>query len=127
MTIEDNKAVSRRVIAALNARDWNTLNDLMLPELAEHLAGSPLLAAFPDLQIVIGEQIAEGDRVVTRWINRGTHQGAFCGAAPTGRQVEYSGMSIDRIEGGRVVANYGQADLLGLLEQIGAVRLPDQE
>jgi predicted ester cyclase len=126
MTIEDNKAVSRRVIAALNARDWNALSDVMAPDLAERFADSPFLRAFPDIRTSIEEQIAEGDRVVTHWINRGTHQAAFCGAAPTGRPIEYSGMSIDRIEGGRVVRNYGQADLLGLLEQIGAVRLPDQ-
>jgi len=126
MTIEDNKAISRHAIAALNARDWNALRAVMAPDLAERFAASPFLGAFPDIQTTIEEQIAEGDRVLTRWTNRGTHQGAYCGVPPTGRQVEYSGMSIDRIEGGRVVANLGQADLLGLLEQIGAVTLPDE-
>ena len=126
MTIEDNKAISRRVVAALNARDWSALRAVMAPELAERFADSPFLHAFPDIQTTIEEQLAEGDRVLTRWTNRGTHQGTYCGVAPTGRQVEYSGMSIDRIQGCRVVANLGQADLLGLLEQIGAVTLPEQ-
>jgi predicted ester cyclase len=125
MTIENNKAICRRAIAALNARDWDTLRDVMAPELAERFAASPFLNAFPDMHITIEEQLAEGDRVLTRWTNRGTHRGVYCGLAPTGRQVEYSGMSIDRIEAGRVVANLGQADLLGLLEQIGAVSLPE--
>lgn len=127
MTIEDNKAISRRAIAALNARDWQALRAAMAPELADRFADSPFLSAFPDIHTTIDEQLAEGDRVLTRWTNRGTHLGTYCGAAPTGRQIEYSGMSIDRIEGGLVVANLGQADLLGLLEQIGAVALPDQE
>ena len=125
MTIEDNKAISRRAIVALNARDWHALRAVMAPELADRFAGSPLLRAFPDMQSVIEEQLAEGDRVLTRWINRGTHWGAYCGVAPTGRQVEYGGMSIDQISDGQIVANLGQADLLGLLEQIGAVTLPD--
>jgi predicted ester cyclase len=125
MTIEDNKAISRRAIASLNARDWVALRDVMAPDLAERFASSPFLRAFPDIQTAIEEQLAEGDRVLTRWTNRGTHQGAYCGIAGSGRQVEYGGMSIDRIEGGRIVANLGQADLLGLLEQIGAVALPE--
>jgi predicted ester cyclase len=127
MTIEDNKAISRRVIAALNARDWAALKGVMAPDLAKRFAATPFLAAFPDLQITIEEQIAEGDRVVTRWTNRGTHQGTFFGAAPTDRQVEYTGISIDYIADGKVVANMGQADLLGLVEQIGAFTPPDQE
>ena len=117
MTIEDNKAISRRVIAALNARDWDALRVVMAPDLADRFAGSPLLLAFPDMHIVIEEQLAEGDRVLTRWTNRGTHQGVYCGVSATGRRVEYGGMSIDRIDGGRVVANLGQADLLGLVRE----------
>ena len=126
MTVEDNKAIVQRAIVALNARDWSALRAVMAPELVERFAGSPFLSAFPNMQTTIEEQIAEGERVLTRWTNRGTHKGVYCGVAPSGRQVEYGGMSIDRIEGGRVVANMGQADLLGLLEQIGAITLPDE-
>jgi predicted ester cyclase len=125
MTVEDNKAIIQRVIAALNARDWDALRAGMAPDLVERFAGSPFLSAFPDMQTTIEEQLAEGERVLTRWTNRGTHKGVYCGVAPSGRQVEYAGMSIDRIEGGQIVASLGQADLLGLLEQIGAVTLPD--
>lgn len=81
-----------------------------------------LLAAFPDFRLVIEDQIAEGDRVVTRVIFRGTHLGEYRGIPPTGRLVAYQGIAVDRIAGGRVVEGWHEADNLGLLRQLG-VRL----
>ena len=60
-------------------------------------------SAFPDFQLVIEDQIAEGDKVVTRVTFQGTHRGEFRGIAPTGKQVKYSGIAIDRIVEGKVV------------------------
>ena len=54
--------------------------------------------AFPDLEITIEEQIAEGDKVLTRFRTRGTHQGELWGIAPTGKEVEITNMSMSRIE-----------------------------
>ncbi len=68
--------------------------------------------------------VADGDKVVTRWTNRGTHRAEWMGAAPTGRQVTYTGISIDRIVAGRVVETWRNSDQLGLLKQIGAVSIP---
>lgn len=78
-----------------------------------------LLAAFPDFRIEIEDQIAEGDRVVTRVTFRGTHLGEYRGIAPTGRRVAYQGIAVDRIAGGRVVEGWHEADNLGLLRQLG--------
>jgi len=59
-------------------------------------------AAFPDLQVAVEDQLAEGDKVVTRWMVRGTHSGEFLGLAPTGDEVTVSGIEFDRMGGGRI-------------------------
>src|SRR5690606_32442724 len=59
-----------------------------------------LREAFPDLQVTVEDQIAEGDKVVTGWTARGTHQGAFQGIPPTGKQGAITGITIDRIANG---------------------------
>lgn len=78
-----------------------------------------ILAAFPDFRLSIEDQIAEGDKVVTRVTFRGTHLGEFRGIGPTGRQVSYQGIALDRIAGGKVVEAWHEADDLGLLRQLG--------
>jgi predicted ester cyclase len=126
MSTEANKAIVRRATAALNAFDWDTLAEVMAPELVEGLKASPFPGAFPDVHITIEEQIAEGDKVVSRWTDRGTHQGEFMGIAPTGKRIEYTGISIDRIADGKIVESLLESDRLGLMRQLGAVTEPGQ-
>ena len=59
--------------------------------------------------------------VVTRWIARGTHRGEFMGIPPSGRRIEVSGMSMDRISGGRIVENWNNWEALEMMQQIGAI------
>jgi len=81
----------------------------------------PIAGAFPDLRVSIDEQVAEGDRLVTRWTATGTHKGDLMGAEPTGKQVTFSGVACDRLDGGRVVERWEIMDQLGLLQQVGLV------
>ena len=92
----------------------------------EQLGGmrEAILSRFPDFHLTIEDQIAADDKVVTRVTFRGTHRGEFRGIAPTGRRVEYGGIAIDRIENGRVVEGWHQADELGMLRQLGVVPTP---
>ena len=76
--------------------------------------------AFPDLRVPIEDLIAEGDRVVTRWTARGTHQGELMGIAPTGNQVGVTGIIVDRISGGKIEEEWVDYDTLHLMQQIGA-------
>jgi len=78
---------------------------------------------FPDASTSVEDQIAEGEKISTRWVSRGTHRGAWLGVAPTGRSVVVEGQSIDRIVGGHLVETWTQWDVLGLLQQLGAVPL----
>ena len=80
--------------------------------------------AVPDLTYTIEDQIAEGDKVVTRYTVTGTHQGEFFSVAGTGERITMSGNSIDRFEDGKMVEEWPEYDLLGVMRQIGAVPVP---
>jgi steroid delta-isomerase-like uncharacterized protein len=79
------------------------------------------LSAFPDGRITVDEQLAEGDLVATRWTGRGTQQGELMGIPPTGKQVTVSGITISRVENGKVVEEWSNWDTLGMLQQLGVV------
>ena len=83
---------------------------------------------FPDLTCTIEDQLAEGEKVVTRWTVRGTHQGEeFFGVPATGERIEMRGIQIDRFEGGKLVEERAEFDLLGALQQLWAVPEPGQQ
>ena len=78
--------------------------------------------AMPDLTYTVEDQVAEGDKVVTRYRTTGTHQGEFFGVAPTGKSIEMSGIQIDRFdESGKMVEEWPEYDMLGAMKQMGAV------
>jgi len=81
--------------------------------------------AFPDLTYTIEDQIAEGDKVATRFRARGTHLGELAGRAPTGKEVGVRGINMCRIEGGKIAEHWPHADILGMMCQLGF--FPDQE
>jgi predicted ester cyclase len=81
-------------------------------------------SAFPDAQVTIEDQVAEGDKVVSRYKLSGTHQGEIMGAAPTGKLVTHTGHQTDRFEGGKIVESWTNWDALGLLQEIGAIPSP---
>ena len=70
--------------------------------------------------------LAEGDKVVQRWTFRGIHRGAFQGIPSTGRQVTLTGISIWRVDGGKIVESWHELDTLGLMRQLGAIPAPGQ-
>ena len=80
------------------------------------------LAGFPDGRITVDDQILEGDKVATRWTGRGTQTGEIAGIAPTGKQVTITGLTISRLEGGRVIEDWSTWDTLGMLVQLGAIQ-----
>jgi steroid delta-isomerase-like uncharacterized protein len=77
--------------------------------------------AFPDLYFGVEEQIAEGDKVLTRFEWTGTHRNEFLGVPATGRPVKVWGMVIDRLEGGRIKETRILMDIFGLMMQLGAI------
>src|SRR3990172_7589430 len=101
MPVEETKARMRRVAELVKTGDLRIVDEFVAPEFVRHdLSGGPdlkgpdgvklivagLRAAFPDIEMVIEDVIAEGDKVVVRYTARGTHLGQFSGLAPTGKQ-----------------------------------------
>lgn len=148
MSSEANKAVVLRFYDQLNS--GNTLeavDELFAPDFVAHFPGRPhavrgrdefkklladYLTAFPDLTETTEALIAEGDLVAIRETYRATHEGHFQGVLPTGtgefqdirptgRPIQLTGIDIYRIQDGRVVEQWIEQDLLGLLQQLGAV------
>jgi steroid delta-isomerase-like uncharacterized protein len=81
-------------------------------------------AAFPDIHMSVQEQVAEGDKVTTRWQAVGTHDGDFWGMEPTGKQATVTGITIDRFEGDRIAESWTNWDTFGLMVQLGAIPTP---
>jgi steroid delta-isomerase-like uncharacterized protein len=81
-------------------------------------------AGSPDLNFSVEEQIAEGDKVVTRFEWTGTHRGEFLGVAATGRSVKVWGVVIDRLQSGRIKDTRIIMDTLGLMMQLGVLPPP---
>ena len=134
MSPEENKALVRRTIEALNERNWAAYDEAFSSDIVLHNASrtiqglqahkhyvSMLLTAFPDLHFTIEDLIAEGDKVVDRYTARGTHTGALMDMAPTGKRFTATAISINHIANDKVVEQWFNVDDLGLFQQLGLV------
>ena len=74
--------------------------------------------AAPDIHFDIQDQVAEGNKVATRWIARGTHRGEFMGIAPSGQNLTVTGMSFHRIEKGLIQESWDDWDALTVLQNM---------
>ena len=139
MSLESNKAVVRKWIE----QGWNKHNIAMidetyLPNFAQHGGGPDLnsaaelkvfvadyLKAFPDLTFTIEDLVAEGDRVVWRFVATATHQGPLMGIPATGRRASVTGIVVFRIANDRIAEGWLNLDVLTMLQQIGAIPVPN--
>src|SRR3712207_6845844 len=108
MSTEENKALSNRGAEAISTGDFDALDEIYAPELAQELKRSiaEIRQAFPDYRGTNEIQIAAGDMVANRFVFHGTHRGEFMGIAPTGREVTARGISIDMVEDGKIVESW---------------------
>ena len=142
MLSETNKTIARRLfdevwnkgnLAVLNeiiAKDHVNSGPGTLPGLPTGPEGTKQLVtvyrnAFPDLRFTIDEQIAEGDKVVTRWTAHGTHQGELAGMPPTNKTATVTGIAVDRIVNGKFAESWGVFDQFGMLQQLGVIPTPE--
>ena len=140
MSIEENKAiVSRATEEIFNKNNLAVVDELYATNFVSHGSDIPGVTpdregykqfvtmsrtALPDFHTTIEDMIAEGDKVVQRFTARGTHKGEFMGIPPTGKQVTITGIAIDRIAGGKIVENWVNMDMLGMMVQLGVVPPP---
>jgi steroid delta-isomerase-like uncharacterized protein len=140
MTIDENKALIRRLEEALNSGRVDAGLDLFAEEFLYNgqridrqelvQVRAPFWTAMPDIRWTIEALVAEEDQVATLWTVEGTHGGEFFHpalgrASPTGKPVRSTYMVIHRIVDGRIVEARDVSDRLTLLRQLGVIRLPD--
>ena len=140
--LTDNKTVSRRFLEEVwNKGNLAVLNEIItrdhvnsgpgtLPGLPNGPEGSKQLVtvyrnAFPDVHFTIDDQIAEGDKVVTRWTAHGTHQGELVGIPATGKSSTVTGISVDRLVNGKIAESWGIFDQFGMMQQLGVIPTPE--
>jgi steroid delta-isomerase-like uncharacterized protein len=115
-----NLAVVEELVAADYVGHWPGGADLHGREDFKQFVTS-LRTAFPDLRFTAEDVMAVDDKIVDRYTGRGTHQGDFSGIPATGRTVTFSGIDIFRIANGQMAEDWLQPNLLGILQQLGAV------
>jgi predicted ester cyclase len=135
MSSEQNKSIVRRLFEEPWKGNLSVVDELTAseyighdPALPEPLRGpegikefvSTYLVAFPDARITVEQQLAEGDLVATRWSARGTHEGELMDLEPTGTEITVTGLTISRLEGGKIVEEFQNWDFSGMVRQIEA-------
>lgn len=133
MTIEQNKAIVGRFLEATVASDQDRLNELLAPDFVAHQPEGPqnrqaflqhlstFRMAFSDSRFTVEEQVAEGDKVVTRATWQAVHSGEFQGLRPTGKQIAVSAFFIGRIQDGKIVESRSLFDQLSMIQQLGLI------
>jgi steroid delta-isomerase-like uncharacterized protein len=134
-----NKAAARAVFEVWSTGEIDRLDEYVAPDVLHHDPYDPYAAdglagmkrtialnrtAFPDMQLVVEDQIAEGDKVVTRWRAEMTHEGKLAGLPATGNHVTITGITVDRFQDGMIVEAWRNMDTLALLRGTGGVARP---
>jgi steroid delta-isomerase-like uncharacterized protein len=137
MDTEAHKALVRRWFSELDRGNLAVIEELIPEDYIDHnpaISGlgsgregirryiMMLKAAFPDAIHIIDDQMAEGDKVMTRLTARGTFTGEILGYEPTGEVVTVSGIAVHRIANGQLVEHWAHLDLSGFMQQIGEGR-----
>jgi steroid delta-isomerase-like uncharacterized protein len=136
MTVEANKLVMSRFVEFINTASETLATELISPDAIFYVPGRPesmrgpagylsiiqmMRGGFPDIQWVLEEMVAEGNRVAARFTMRGTHGGPFFGVPPSGNKISVQALNLYRLSQGQFVEERGQPDMLALLQQIGAL------
>jgi len=135
---QKNKQVVRQFFEALNRQDTERIGQLVSStNYSFHFPGMPPMGwkedkqfiaainnAFPDLHNNIVDMVAEGDKVAVRFDVIATHKGEFLGIPPSGKKVSFGGTAFLTIIDGKVSEEWATADMMGLMQQIGAISAP---
>lgn len=131
-TSETNKAAVRTCFEEASRGNFDALDAILSPDYILHpegARGADGLAAMvqgyrealADLAVTIDHQFTDGDYVATRTTFTGRHEGELMGAPPSGREVEFTGLTVSRCRDGRIEEEWELVDVPSLLQQIGAL------
>jgi steroid delta-isomerase-like uncharacterized protein len=140
MSTEENKTIVRRSIEEFNQGNLAVIDELFAPDFVYHDPANPqvrsredykqwitgFFAAFPDVHASVEDMLAEEDRVAYRYTLRATQSGSWRGAAPTGKAITVTSITIARLADGKIAEGWQNADALGLVQQLGVIPTPGQ-
>jgi steroid delta-isomerase-like uncharacterized protein len=131
----ENEALVRRYVEEVyDQRRLEVVDEIFAPDFILHDPDLPgggrgpegikriveiFVGAFPDLQLTLDDELSSGEKVVTRWTARGTHQGELMGIAPTGNRIEVSTIGIWRVAEGKITEAWLVYDAFGMMQQLG--------
>src|SRR6478672_896873 len=136
MSIENNIQLMGRFVEFINTANEHLAEELIGTDATFYVPGQPepmrgpngylaiigmMRSGFSDIQWSLEDKVVEENKVAARFIMTGTHNGTFFGVPPTGQTIKVQAINFYRISNGQIVEEYGQPDMLGLLQQIGAV------
>jgi steroid delta-isomerase-like uncharacterized protein len=137
---EENKALARKFFRMFEIGDPGMADEIIAADYYNHDAPDPNIGsegikaavtmfknAFPDAQLKIAFQLAEEDKVVTRYTWSGTHQGEYFGISATGKRLNWTVTTTFRIADGRIRETWINYDRLGLMQQLGVVPMTGEE
>jgi len=132
---DSNNPLYRLYEEVINQKRFDVIDELYAPGYVNRIAPFGLDAgvsgvkklfteqarAFPDWHIRVEYVIEHGDKYVVKWTLTGTHTGTYFGLKPTGKKFKITGVDIETIVDGKITEHDGAEDMLGLLQQLGAV------
>jgi len=136
MITEENKQIINYFIEeVINRKNLNAVDNIVSEDFIEHIPFpgqgpgreglkfvlNSMFTGFPDMKWMVHEQIAEGEKVVTRFTWRGTHKGEFMGIPATDKRVEVWGVVIDVVKNKLFAESRIIMDNIGLLQQLGVM------
>jgi steroid delta-isomerase-like uncharacterized protein len=139
VSTEENKRLAKETIGIWTTGDLDAADEFYAPDYVNHQHHDPadprdlrgveamksfvteFRSAFPDFHDSIDIQVAEGELVVTRFTSMGTHRGTFMGVESTNRELVWTGITIDRVSGGKIVESWANWDMMGMMQQLGAI------
>jgi steroid delta-isomerase-like uncharacterized protein len=134
MSAEGNKAVARTYIDQVwNEGKLDRFEEFVSPDVVPHSGPevtnsegmkqflAMIRNALPDMRLTLDDELAVDGKVVHRWTMSGTHQGEFMGIPATGKNLVWSGISILRLSGGKIIEYWAQSDNMSMMQQLGAV------
>ena len=129
-----NADTLRHIFSLMDEKDDAAIRELIAPEFRAVMGSNPpmsvdewagmgamMYAAFPDGTHTIHETFEIDDRVALRGSFTGTHTGDFMGMAPTGKEITITFLNLDRFADGKLVEHRAEVDMLGLMQQLGAI------
>lgn len=123
MSTEENITTVREMIAALDRSDWAVIEKH--PGMAQTRKVHPMIhTVFPDYHHTIEQILTDGEMVAVRLIASGTQQAVFMGVPPAGKRITIGVLMMMRVQDGRIIEYWANADMASMLEQLGLLQLP---